>query len=63
MIEDINSKTKQEREKLNKIVQEAQTELEGATQFDQRRKKYENTKRDAAFFSKLNTLQSDIDKF
>lgn len=48
MIEDINSKTKQEREKLNKIVQEAQTELEGATQFDQRRKEYENTKRDAA---------------
>lgn len=63
MIEDINSKTKQEREKLNKIVQEAQTELEGATQFDQRRKEYENTKRDAALFSKLNTLQSDIDKF
>ncbi|XP_052089787.1 transcription intermediary factor 1-beta-like [Mytilus californianus] len=63
MIDDINSKAKQVREKLTKMVIEAQTGLQGITGLDLKRKELEKTRRDAALFEKLKTLNSDIDKF
>ncbi|CAC5408565.1 unnamed protein product [Mytilus coruscus] len=63
MIDEINSKAMQEREKLKQMVKEAKTELEGITVLYQMRKEHEKKRRDAALFQKLKTLNSDITKF
>lgn len=61
-IDEINSKAKQEREKLQQMVIEANIELDKITVLDLIRKEHEKTRRDAALFQKLKNLNSDIDK-
>lgn len=56
MIHDINSKTKQEREKLQKMIKEAQTRLTDITLLDQRRTETEKTRRDAVLYKKKNRI-------
>ncbi|XP_052089805.1 E3 ubiquitin-protein ligase TRIM71-like [Mytilus californianus] len=63
LIDDINNKTKQEREKLTKIIVEAQMGLEKGKLLEQKGKELNKTRHDVTLLQKLKTLNSDISMF
>ncbi|XP_063414947.1 E3 ubiquitin-protein ligase TRIM71-like [Mytilus trossulus] len=60
MIDDINRKSKQEREKLNKLVKEAKIGLENKTLLGEKKTELEKKRRDADLHQKLDTLNKEI---